>query len=371
MSAPEDDEAFNSAHVTGLGRVMVEACVHAGALFDVYRVRQGERLFALKTPRPTADRSAPGLASASYLGIETSIWCGGSGFAPVLPGEELPALLLAVEAERIRRTGGAWNHRVECLGAWDGVYTLARHGELHGRFRPALVTDWHAGASLATVDPETRRQLVTRMLPALWDALARAPHGDLVAANLVVDPDAGRFALIDPGVLLSSPRSGHHFVDDLVYFTTTAEAYPFLTPFALGPGHATLAEQAGGWRTGPFAGGAALESADPLTWTPRATPSDPDLLATGILYYQALCGQHPFFDEAFLEPAWVGEFGEGTPTHEGLAAAKARLERPVLPPSALADDVSPAEDELALALLDLRVRDRETLVACVRRAMRE
>ncbi|MFY0534319.1 hypothetical protein [Nannocystis pusilla] len=97
----------------------------------------------------------------------------------------------------------------------------------------------------------------------------------------------------------------------------------------------------------------------------RDEPGPADLLAVGILYYEALTGEHPFHDEEFTEPGWLGgvclEGFRGSDT--GFDAALYRLARPVVRPTARASDVHPDESALAMGLLELRVLDLDTLVA--------
>ncbi len=357
---------LGEAYVMGIGQVVIEARVHDGSLFDVFRVRQGARRFAVKTPRRLA-RQPAGLGLATWSGIETSLWFGHAGFFADAAPDGLAGVLLALEAERIHRTRGAWNHSVECLSAWDGPYCV--QDDFHsgaGRFRHALVMPWVDAVSLADLPQAEQRQCVPRMLPALWDALCAAPHGDLTARNILIDLSAGRFSLIDPAVLLTSSQSGDRHVDLLTVFTTTGSAYPLLPPFWFGEVPADLSAALGGPPETFLQAGRAVAAGDPLTWVPGTAPSVPDRLAIGVLLYEALCGHHPLFDELFGAPAWAGSYGEGVRSPESQAAARARLARGLVPPSAHASDVTQGEDNLALALLNLRVSSRTQLVELLR-----
>jgi hypothetical protein len=65
-----------------------------------------------------------------------------------------PGVLLTLEAERIRATGGAWNHDVVGLGYWHPDPPRGRD-ESAPRWLPALVMPHHPGATLASFPPSS------------------------------------------------------------------------------------------------------------------------------------------------------------------------------------------------------------------------
>lgn len=85
------------------------------------------------------------------------------------------------------------------------------------------------------------------------------------------------------------------------------------------------------------------------TWgnvSPARVPKAADFFALGLMYYHALSGILPF---DLKEVAWFGQ-----PSVRRLNELLAICRIPPRPPCELASDVSKAESDLALALLDLR-----------------
>jgi hypothetical protein len=226
----------SSASLPPLGRVEVEGRLHAGRSFDVWAVRHEDRDLCVKTPGCATSRGF----RSDATGFETSLWGGSTGEIAEAGDLVDPGVLLTLEAERIRATGGAWNHDVVGLGYWHPDPPRGRD-ESAPRWLPALVMPHHPGATLASFPPEQQRRLVVGMMPALWDALVAARHGDLSAENVLVDLERGRFVLIDPGVCLWSLTSSgaddqYDWMDHRVAFTTTPASYPLLPPTYEAPG---------------------------------------------------------------------------------------------------------------------------------------
>ncbi|MEZ4449698.1 MAG: hypothetical protein R3B09_09470 [Nannocystaceae bacterium] len=281
-----------------------------------------------------------------------------------------PRAMLESEAERIAATRGTWNHAVHGLVA----------AEIEGERAPALLMEWHEGDRLGALAPALQRALLPRMLPSLWRALAAARHGDLHPDNLILSPGRERFHLIDPGALVGHTRREEPGYERRLGFVTNAEHYPILPPYyapdlrlargdglrghwerykasvslsrfapAIPTAYANVMMRAVDPARGDF-------TADPLA--PIEEPCPADLLALGVLYYRLLTGA-PAFPE-LAAPGWSGlsSIDDRIFGAEGVEAA---LDRGVLPPRALAADVTAAEERLALALLDLQVPSREAL----------
>jgi serine/threonine protein kinase len=232
------------------------------------------------------------------------------------------------------------------------------------------------------------------MMPALWDALVAARHGDLSAENVLVDLERGRFVLIDPGVCLWSLTSSgaddqHDWMDHRVAFTTTPASYPLLPPTYEAPGEGleglgldahlrVLGRLGGSFMVGPIIGTAWFRPGDreieraivrktlELEGPPRSEDPRPpaaDLLAVGILCFRALTGRHPW-PRLAERPLWVGAFGEGAGDPWLAEQTAAVLEEGLPTP----DGATEAEADLCRALLGLEIRDREHLFTLARRA---
>jgi hypothetical protein len=378
-----------------LGPVRLGGRVHAGVNYDVYQIEAGGRALCLKVP---AERSGPqAFGARRMVGSVSTVWsliceggtvrpadvdawrdAGRDGSRPYASAEEL----LVAEGERLRATAGRWNH--ESLGLWRGDVGERRRAL-------GLVTAWLPGAPLAQLSRASRRYLLPHMMPALWDALAVAPHGDLHGGNIMVSPDLGRFALIDPGAMVVHDLGEDGAASSVVCltFVTDAEAYPILPPYyvatrRLSEGGVlrdfwhdfvqsmTLSDHAPPFRHGRHtvghqvgtSGGRFLKAEAP----PAGEPHAADLLAAGVMYYRALTDAHPFAYRGMRTPAWLGVKSYDDQVTGSLSAG-VLVERGPVPPSAIDPSVTPAEDALALALLDLRVTGRDELVALSSRAV--
>lgn len=350
-----------------LGVLEVERTLHAGALFDVVRVRQEERSWCLKLAQDASSTttSAPPLYSNRFFGVGTSIYAGvrktGLEAVPAQASGWLDQLLI-LEAERIRRSAGAWNHAVSALGICDAPYDPSAIGERWEdpgpQRRVGLLMPEVPGATLASLEREEQRALLPRMLPALWDALAHSPHGDLSPDNVILSPQRERFALIDPGVCLTRERHGSLYSSTEWVGTCTPAAYPLFAPGYAGElGQRDLASELRH----------SLLHAPPSTCSNAARSGQPDvadLHALGVAYYAMLTGEHPL-PEHRQHPVWEAAYGEGQGARsEGSHAARieAQLARGIVPPREHDGALSAAEQELALALLELRTPNRASLL---------
>ena len=341
-----------------LGPAIVVEKIHAGSIFEVFRVRVGDEIYAVKSPRPERpDRTKswfPQEFGADWfqehhpsalpweLPFDAGCWsesvfidsASGDPVGFTRPAECSPEewtwlgfALLSAEAERIRLTQGRWNHEVVALGLWNEGTSAAtldpsRSRGWAQRFRPALVMPWHEGDDLGALSRERRRELLPRMLPALWDALLVARHGDLAPSNLRVLRDREKFVLLDPGVhlrseALATPGFG---TDTLGMFVTNAQTYPLLRP------HTPSVALRQPLSTHAWGEGTPLEPhglASVLSWEhpmltgrgfprnrdevePRPGPPPADWLAVAVMYFVCLTGQHPFYRAEFDAPAWAG-----------------------------------------------------------------
>jgi hypothetical protein len=326
------------------GAVMSMELVHEGAVFDVYRAGD----VALKVPKDATRTGISGVsASTSHNGSTLFLpWETHFGARAALDVD--PLELLRSEHARICAAGDTWNH--ESLGL----------RELEGKV--GLATRWIDGEPLSRKPLAAQRGLWPAMLPALWDSLAAAPHGDVDPANLLLLADGQRFALIDPApmVVVTKDQGASRRVS--LAFTTRAGAYPILPPYWDARVEAGM--------TRPSCVEALLRVLiDEGDAAPGETPFVADWLAVGIQYYRMLGGRWPFGDEA--EPAWAGMRADVFRS-SGAEPLMLLALSTVPPPSIFAEeaaDVRPAEDALALALVNLTISSREQLVGVVREVL--
>lgn len=357
--------------------------VHAGRMFDVFLLDGGDRLFALKVPALQPAEPPLFLASRTLGGVST-VWnviCVAGNPRHVLAGDPhgpwVPQVtgedLLDDEAARLEGAGKSWN---------QGFVLRRRPNEQDESSVPALVTTWHYGVPLESIPRDQQSFLLPFLLLQLWNAVSDALHGDLNGANILVSPDKRRVTLIDPGAQVLSRRGavGPTNGADALTFVTTPKYYPVLPPY-LQPAEPlsagltlrehwegfvlsmTLSEQACSFPAGENVRGWVVTRDGGRFLTRRATPGGgphpADALALGILYYEALTGHSPFgMSES---PAWVGPAAIDDRL-EGCEGIPETLANGVIPPSAINPTVKPAEDTLALALLDLQVASADHLL---------
>lgn len=382
---PPSSFAPFQATIDPLGLVHVEALVRRGPLFDVYRATLGNERVAVKTVTDAA-QAAVGLASSRWSGVGTGFWGGEAGLIEGAVSRDLLHELLVVEAERIRQTKGEWNHDVVGLGVWDPQVATYRDDESAPRRRLVLVTTWFDGTSLDQLSLPEQRRLLPLMLPAFWDALCVQPHGDLQPANVIISPDRSRFALVDPGVGLTSDRGkrdegdgrgGHLGWQDREYlFTTNALHYPLLPPFLRDNLDAGLRNRVEA--TEPVRLRALLQAyAEQASWVgpsrgparspPTSQPDPADLLALGLWYFRTLT-ERELCDVVGIadRPAWAGSSFERTErsAHKRVRSALQAFERHGrLSACAVSAGVGRGEDALVQALLDLAIDNHAQLRA--------
>lgn len=361
--------------------------IHEGRRFDVFEVQMDDRRLALKVPArpigPGYEHAGAVFHATRILGGVSTVWnvmayAGSRG--PTWHNHDrekdptaIAEAFLEDEARRLRAVGPHWNHTALDLIRCD----MSPCEGLLG-----LIMPWQTGNPLAALPRATQRRLLPRMMLSLWDALSAGLHGDLHGDNVLVSPTEDRFALIDPGAILlhHGGEDGASSGSDHLTFVTNADTYPVLPPYSQTPPlrqgsllthwesflrSLTLFDFAPPFKAGEHTIGVAVSR-----WSgrflidvpaPRGEPHPADLLAVGVLYYRALTGAHPFYDDAFTKPAWTGV--ACVDNHiTGDEGATHRLARGALRPSALDPTVHPAEDALALALVHLNVPVRARLL---------
>ncbi|MBL0169552.1 MAG: hypothetical protein IPP90_02325 [Gemmatimonadaceae bacterium] len=383
------DEIWGIWDLGHAGVAVVAGRVHAGRYFDVYLLNAAGQLFALKVPLASPRSDDGAFVASRTLGGVSTVWnvtCTAGERALAAAADQSAAWPTPVSSEELLRSEA---QQLEAYGArWHAGFVSFRHQQIarYGSI-PALVTSWQHGVQLDALTPNNQRALIPRLLPMLWRLLADTLHGDLHGSNLIVAPDQTSVALIDPGarVLRQRGRAGASEGADALTFVTTPEVYPVLPPYylphcSLSAGltlrehwegfvrSMTLSDQARPFRAGTNVIGRAMSRtrgrflADEVTTAGEPHPAD--LLAIGVLYYQALTGRHPFA-HAFSIPAWAGLTTTDDRVDGGDALSE-KMDSAVVVPSTLNAPVSPAEDALALALLDLQVTSYARMVDLTR-----
>jgi hypothetical protein len=349
----------------------LERRIATGALFEVYQaVLSDGRAVAIKIPAAQVDRGRTPMFGA-YAEIIFSRLHSVQGHVHRATlanpcDTTIQARLLAAEATRITASHPWWNHDV----VYSGPAQLSRD-----KVVPALVTPWHNGHAFGALDRGTQREIFPKMIPALWRALAAAPHGDVHPGQFIVTAALDRFVLIDPGVELfvderHATGDGHSELS----FLTNHEHYPVVPPYYASTFAAAHRRRhfrsfigtSSGFEVpiGPHA--SAVGPVIPAVHDGSA-PRVADLLALGVVYYRVLTGQHPFYDGQYRYPAWYDVTmceGRTEPRPEALAM----LAREVVAPRALAEDVTAGEEALCCAMLELSAVDRASLLRLSREA---
>ena len=283
--------------------------VSSGTLFDVFRARFSGRAVYVKCVTRRAERRA-GRGSLWQEGNTTN-WFIRSGMGwverPVArPGHVHYEAALRAECEVINTVATYWNHPGATLAR-------ARDGQLAGPGAEiCLVMPECRGTPLERFSRDEQRQWIPRMLPALWRALARCPHGDLNAGDLLIDPSRRFFGILDPGVRIEGPSdSTFRFYSTL--FTTNATHYALLLP-EHGPARPRLCAPYGGlrrqlesWHRQVAWLIEARDSGRPAgkeQWSDGVSPAAADLIALGAMYACTL-GAAPLHEMLGLdEPLW-------------------------------------------------------------------
>ncbi len=336
--------------------------MHEGKTFNLYRATLGGREVALKTPAPSLTGEDLFMKTVSH-GSEMIVSTG-QGIDVSLDPLKIATWTLLVEAQIINLTAAAWNHEVIALGTWDGLSKcwseeVWLHDEpLDLRFLAALVMPYHNAVAFSTLPHSLKRLLFPKMLPALWDALCKMPHGDLSESNLLINQTNNLFHIIDPGVVLSSSMQQYSGNTSISIFTTAPANYPVIPPFYGqphdAPGLVSFIE-----KYLLHTGGEPLSSAERL---PR--PAACDLLALGIIYYRILTGKELFLGAIVLpeKPAWENTYV--TPRFEDKRVYSQLVEAlsgEYIQKELAKANLTPSEKRLAYALLNLEALDRDHL----------
>ncbi|MEM9074076.1 MAG: hypothetical protein AAGE52_36630 [Myxococcota bacterium] len=269
--------------------------------------------------------------------------------------------MLRSEGERVAQAE-AWNHRLYYAGPiQEGSASVF-----------GLVLPLHPGRSFAALSRDQQRSVLPRILPSLWSALSATWHGDLHPGNLLVDEDAS-VTLIDPGILLVEKAE----VDDgdpddsmTITFTTNTRHYPWVPPYDPGRPRAgcTLRSHierfvASLTPTRPLGAMKHSTVCLPQAPAPSNAPTVADTMALGLMYYEVLTREYP----GPTQPVWLdGQVVDDTPQFPFFDDVLFTIP----PPSTLASDVRPEEDELVMRLVhgDVSSLDLRPLCEAVRGA---
>lgn len=369
--------------VNPFGTAELASVIHRGRLFDLFAARLNGRAVCLKIPSAAKDPTGTYRSDNDSFVSSEAFVSGSTGTIPIDgssdlgPIDALAAALLTVEAQVLQHTAAAWNHHA------IGLATTLRRPEAGDRGAwPVLVMPLHSGTALDRMSALERKELVPRMLPALWDAVSAVYHGDLSEQNLVVDREAGRFHIVDPGVAICNveeERDGEYFGrwHSWSVFTTNRANYPILAPFEPAQEQAvTLAGLLGGvasalwprtWLVGTTTGNR-VDEATGERRSPRRRPYASDLLALGMIYFRALTREEFFDPLGVALPVWQGThpkqsgpmFRQGE-VLERYARVKGLLDAGFIESRLANVPLTPTEKAVARALLTLEVEDRRQL----------
>lgn len=361
-------------NLTPLGEGTVTEVLHEGQTFHLYRADLGGQDVVLKTPSPSLTGDALFVKSISVgseemvrtsQGIDWLNWSD-SKLDPI----KVATWALLVESQIINLAAGDWNHHVIAMGTWDGLSknwnkeTWSVKEPLDLRFLPVLVMPYHNAVAFSTLPHSLKRLLFPQMMPALWDALCKTPHGDLSESNILINQTQNIFHIIDPGIVLSSDMHQHSGDTYISIFITTRANYPLIPPFNRQSHDATglisfIKEHILDWNMR----GLPEDMLYPAS--PSVRPAACDLLALGIIYYRILTGKEIFLGTSILpeKPAWQNSYV--TPQNENTRVYMQLID-------SLSDgyvqkeldkaNITEAEKRLAYSLLNLEIVDKGHLL---------
>ena len=227
------------------------------------------------------------------------------------------------------------------------------------------------GTALARLPLREQREWIPAMLPALWHALSRCPHGDLNLDDLLIDPSGRFFRILDPGVRIEGPSlertpESSDFRSQL--FTTNTAHYPLLfpehgpdPPIRCAANTETLASVLESYK---FGGVAVLDQMSGTEYLSDGTsPSAADVIALGAIYAFALTGMPLHELLGLIRPLWTGTFGYRT-RGGNLESAERLLEEiegDRLLRSLRHAGATTGEADLCVRLVALRVNSEEDL----------
>ena len=129
-----------------------------------------------------------------------------------------------------------------------------------------MISNFIEGETL-NINVLNENNLIYKIIPALFEALKKFPHGDLKENNLLLHTNKTKFSILDPSTYFSQ------------HFFTNTNYYPLVPPFFYYP------------------------PKDYITYS--------DQLGIGILLYKTLTNHHPF-EEFINQPLWENTWGNGT-----------------------------------------------------------
>jgi hypothetical protein len=333
----------DTVHLTSGVSLRLGARLPSNPLFDVFKVETERGPGVLKLARHEP-REQTALARFNHWNHETSALPPSrvtNDYTNDLPSQ-IAAMLLRDEAARIERSGHAWNHEV---WAMEEVVRSAR-------WSAAMLMPEHPGVPLSALTPARQRHLFPRMLPALWDALAAAPHHDLHTSNLLIAPNQERFVLLDPGGQVYDHKDRRHEWDTALLTLSNPQNYPVFSPQhpLLVMPHATLEQH--------YEAARRISGKRPRRETHARYERGvhvADLHALGVMYARILTGRAPYPPRA---PSQHFEGYQGL-TLQGLEASPPRHQ---VCGAHLPRALQPGEKRLLLGLLELEFLTREDLV---------
>ena len=277
--------------------------------------------------------------------------------------------LLRAEYSIIERVQEHWNHPGAVLERGLG-------GELDREDREiCLVMPACDGTTLAQLSREEQRELFPAMLPALWRALSKCPHGDLKPSSMLIDFSGRFFRILDPGVSIDGPsRKGEAKAGGLDLesrlFTTNIFYYSLLfpeqgpeRPKLCAPYSGLLARLLGAYEYSSAIALARVEQA--VHPVDGVSPAAADLVALGAIYAHILTGV-PLHELLNMNaPLWSGRWS-GRAAHREISAPShphlEQVEDGRLFGKLESRGASSSEAELCVQLIALRFDSEKDLV---------